>query len=168
MKLKNALPSLFQTLAQLNFFLSFLACAYARTRDSILQVIKTTGGKNMKATKTLVYALACIQELAAASRTRQVSEIAEACKIPGAYCQKVLFLLAKAGILSSVKGQGFSLIQEPQEISALRVFEALEETSERTWGEEHGSMLRLQQKFSSKLNETLSSLKVSELFAQPK
>lgn len=116
----------------------------------------------MKTTKTLAYALACIQELAKGlGQFVQVSEIAAAQNIPAAYCQKVLLALSKAGIVMSVKGQGFSLMLNPESINTLRVVRAL---NENTAGDGENSAIRgLTDTLTAKVNNALANLTVAEV-----
>ncbi len=80
----------------------------------------------MKLTKTLLYALVCLKHLAQkASDYVEVKEIATAHAIPEAYCQKVLFCLAKQGLVSSRKGKGFQLEIPLERLSLEQVSKAL-------------------------------------------
>lgn len=135
----------------------------------------------MKTTKTVAYALACIAELAKRmGEFVQVSEIAQAQNIPAAYCQKILLALSRAGIVMSVKGQGFSLILPPESLTTLRVLQAVQEDTRVTtslaphpdplpraereiWEEENEAVRTISHTLSAKLNSTLASLTVAEL-----
>jgi Rrf2 family protein len=64
----------------------------------------------VKLTKTLMYALLCLRYLSKRSgEYADVAEITSEQDIPPAYCQKVLFTLAKQGWVESCKGKGFRL-----------------------------------------------------------
>ena len=144
------------------------AHAYAReiffvtTSDKVCLMNQERRNIAMKTSKTVVYAFACIQELSKKmGEFVQVSEIALAQNIPSAYCQKVLFALAKAGIVSSVKGQGFTLAIATESISTLSILRALSdngvEASEMQSGRNLGDAL------TSKVNEVLSRMSVAEI-----
>ncbi len=80
----------------------------------------------MKETKTMTYALTCLQELATQFGDYvQVNDIARKHGLPAAYCQKILLNLSRAGIVESVKGQGFTLIRPAHEISPSLLSRAL-------------------------------------------
>ena len=80
----------------------------------------------MKDTKTMTYAITCLQELAnQLGDYVRVSDIARKHDLPAAYCQKILLILSRAGIVGSVKGQGFTLIRPVEEISPGLVGQAL-------------------------------------------
>lgn len=80
----------------------------------------------MKDTKTMTYALTCLKELAnQLGDYVQVADIARKHDLPAAYCQKILLNLSRAGIVESVKGQGFTLIRPAEEISPDRIGQAL-------------------------------------------
>ena len=122
----------------------------------------------MKTTKTVAYALGCIQELAKRmGEYMQVSEISFAQNVPAAYCQKILLALSKAGIVMSVKGQGFTLMLAPELITTLMVLQALSENSSIEI-EENGSVKTIGDTLSEKLNNTLASLTVAELLIATK
>ncbi len=73
----------------------------------------------MKETKTMSYARTCIQELANQfGDFVQVSDIARKHDLPAAYCQKILLNLSRAGIVESVRGQGFTLTRPVADLSA--------------------------------------------------
>ena len=55
----------------------------------------------------------------------EVREVARAQGIPECYCQKVLYALAKGGIVSSWKGRGFSLERPVSSINVVEVMEAV-------------------------------------------
>lgn len=117
----------------------------------------------MKPTKTIAYALACIRELSKRmGEFVQVSEIAAAQNVPAAYCQKILLALSKAGIVLSVKGQGFCLLLQPESISTLRVLQALQENSSNDYNENE-SIRMITHSLSTKLNSTLERLTVAEI-----
>ena len=121
----------------------------------------------MKMTKTFAYALACIQELAKKfGEFVQVSEIAGAQNIPAAYCQKVLFALAKAGIVMSVKGQGFSLLQEPESIATVKILRALSmdtATVVSIPNGETGTMRMISDRLSTQINNALANVTVADV-----
>ena len=80
----------------------------------------------MKTTKTMTYAMTCLRELANQFGDYvQVSDIARKHDLPAAYCQKILFSLSRAGIVESVKGQGFSLAKPVSELTPEAVTRAL-------------------------------------------
>ena len=89
----------------------------------------------MKVKKTMTYALTCIRELDVQfGGYVQVADIAKKHDLPAAYCQKILRMLAQAGIVESVKGQGFSLLRPVNEISEHRVSQALlPESKNQVW-----------------------------------
>lgn len=117
----------------------------------------------MKTSKTVAYALACIAELAKKTgEFVQVSEIAQAQNLPAAYCQKILLSLSRAGIVMSVKGQGFTLILPPESLTTLRVLQALQET-ESIETKEITALKTISDTLSAKVNGALASLTVAEL-----
>lgn len=117
----------------------------------------------MKTTKTVAYALACIAELAKRmGEFVQVSEIAQAQNVPAAYCQKILLSLSRAGIVMSVKGQGFTLILPPETLTTLKVLQAIQE-NDPVESQENESVRNISNTLSAKLNSTLASLTVAEL-----
>ena len=80
----------------------------------------------MRMTKTITYGLACLKALAKrCGEFVQVAEIALEQDIPAAYCQKILLALARAGLVESVKGKGFTLLKPVEKISTLEVIRAL-------------------------------------------
>ena len=118
----------------------------------------------MKPTKTVVYALACIQELAKKfGDFVQVSEIALARNIPSAYCQKILLSLVRAGILLSVKGRGYRLLLAPGEISTLKVLDAISESPFSDFGADDRMLNDLSMTFATKVNHSLANLSVADL-----
>ncbi len=78
------------------------------------------------------YGLAAMHTL---SRTPQdqpipTQEIAKRANIPKNYLEQILAALKKAGLVHSIRGPrgGYFLTRAPEEISVLKIFEALEET----------------------------------------
>ena len=123
----------------------------------------------MKLTKTFAYALACIQELAKRQRDFVlVSEIAAAQGIPAPYCQKVLFALAKAGIVVSVRGQGFCLMEPPEMITISRVIHALGDEVNVTSFSPVEPLNDLSKGLNAMVHGSLSNLTVSEIIAAAK
>ena len=137
----------------------------------------------MKTTKTVAYALACIAELAKRmGEFVEVREVAQVQNIPAAYCQKILLALSRAGIVMSVKGQGFTLILPPEDLTTLRVLQALQETekmdsrlrsprlrlseaggNDNSESDENGSIKTIGDTLAAKMNSALASLTVAEL-----
>lgn len=62
------------------------------------------------------------------------AEVAEAESIPPYYLAKVLQDLARAGILSSVRGRGggFKMLREPEEIPVMEILQAVENIKKLT------------------------------------
>ena len=117
----------------------------------------------MKTTKTVGYALACIAELAKRmGEFVQVSEIAAAQNIPVSYCQKVLLALSRSGIVVSVKGQGFCLAIAPENISTLKVMQAMREDSAAE-SEMSDSIRSIGDTLAMKVNAALAALTVADV-----
>lgn len=80
----------------------------------------------MKAKKTMSYAMTCIAELAnQLGDFVQVGEIARKHGLPAAYCQKILLTLSRAGIVESIRGQGFTLARPASDVTSETVGKAL-------------------------------------------
>ncbi|OGR82182.1 MAG: hypothetical protein A2901_04315 [Elusimicrobia bacterium RIFCSPLOWO2_01_FULL_54_10] len=87
---------------------------------------KQTEVANMKVTKTLSYAMTCIRELATQlGDFVQVADIARKHGLPAAYCQKVLLRLSRAGMVESIKGQGFTLARSVHQLTPEAVCKAI-------------------------------------------
>jgi Rrf2 family protein len=85
-------------------------------------MIQTDSGK---------YAIRAMAYIAAREEPAEpisAAEVAEAEAIPPYYLAKVLQDLARAGILSSVRGRGggFKLLRKPEEIPVMEILEAVE------------------------------------------
>lgn len=79
--------------------------------------------------RTAEYALRAMVCLAGAGPEKTTAQaIAEATSVPEGYMAKVLNTLARAGLVVSQRGPtgGFALAVEPEELSVLRVIEAVE------------------------------------------
>lgn len=116
----------------------------------------------MRFTKTLMYALACLKHLAENfGEYVEVRTMAAAHQIPAAYCQRVLFALARAGIVSSRKGKGFMSNVPLGEVSIQRLTEILDpgtHTREEMGQNGYGVLME-------KLESELNSIKVSQLLS---
>jgi len=80
----------------------------------------------MKFNRTLAYGLACLSYLEKRNEGGWVEakEIAQHENLPVSYCNKVLGVLARGGILRSSRGRGFKLSRSLDEISAWSLLEA--------------------------------------------
>ena len=124
---------------------------------------------NMKITKTFAYALACIQELAKKCGTYvQTAELAVSQNIPAPYCQKILYALAKSGILNSIKGQGFCLLLSPAEITTLRVLRALSEGGQMDSSGASQGALNFSDQINSRLNSALENITIAQMMLSAK
>ncbi len=116
----------------------------------------------MKFTKTLLYALTCLKHLAESfGRYVEVREIAAAHQMPEPYCQRVLFALARKGIVLSRRGKGFMSNTPLEEVSLQRLTEILDSgkhTREEMGQNGYGA-------FMEKLDRELDSIKVSQLLS---
>ena len=98
------------------------------------------------------YAISCLSELARFPNEDIPAErVASAREIPTAYAQKVLQMLARAGLVLSQKGSGYRLAAPLSDITALAVVRAVEEPAERDLGDAAGA---LQVKIERTLQET--------------
>ena len=121
----------------------------------------------MKTSKTMVYALTCLKELANQyGEFVQVSEIARKHDLPASYCQKILLTLSQTGIVESVKGRGFTLVKPAETITALQVLKALSGSGRRAGG---GSGFypadMIGRVLAERLDQTLSELRLSEMLS---
>lgn len=119
----------------------------------------------MRTTKTVAYALACLQELAKRfGEFMQVYEIARNQNIPAAYCQKILLTLSRAGIVESVKGHGFMLIKPIETIATLEIIKAFsQEANGGVETNESFPLRAIQENLSARLNKAFAELSVSEV-----
>ncbi|OGS50718.1 MAG: hypothetical protein A3J79_12515 [Elusimicrobia bacterium RIFOXYB2_FULL_62_6] len=81
----------------------------------------------VKINKTLAYGLACLHYLGE-NESREwlkVSEISRRQNLPGAYCNKVLQALVRAGLVESQKGKGYRLNRKLDDINVWELMEAL-------------------------------------------
>lgn len=121
----------------------------------------------MKTTKTIGYAIACLHALAKRlGEFVQVSEIALTQNIPAAYCQKVLLLMSRAGLVESIKGRGFTLIRSFESISTLEVIRALNQGSDKKIAEEPEIPQGTNDFLTDQVNRLLAKLSVAEVAAQ--
>lgn len=119
----------------------------------------------MKTTKTVIYALACISELAKKTgEFVQVSEIALAHNIPMAYCQKVLWKLSRSGFVESVKGKGFAMVRQSETIKTADIIKALGEHESPSVAS--GKMKTIEEFLSNRISSVLSNISVEEVFAE--
>ena len=81
----------------------------------------------MKMNKTLAYGLACLHFLGENEGREwlRVSEISKTHGLPGAYCNKVLQALVRAGLVDSQKGKGYRLRKKLDDISVWELMESL-------------------------------------------
>lgn len=115
----------------------------------------------MKMNRTLVYALTCLWELAQRPfEWTMAGEIALRHNLPVSYCYKVLESLARAGLIESVRGQGFQLTRPLDRISCLELMEACSEGA-REQREIFGS--GLVEGFRSQMNHLLQGLTLQDL-----
>ena len=119
----------------------------------------------MKPTKTIAYALACLKALARnPGAYLQVAEIAAAEVIPAAYCQKILLALARAGLVESLKGRGFTLHRPVESITTLEVVRALTVEDARDSDQDSGRSIRtISELLASRLSKMYAELSVAEL-----
>jgi Rrf2 family protein len=118
----------------------------------------------MKTTKTVAYALACLQKLAEhAGEYVQACEIALAQEIPQAYCQKILLALSNAGIVESVKGRGFMLLKPFESITTLEVLQALENPREEKPEDPGDRSQAIHEILSSHLAKLMAGLTIAEV-----
>ncbi len=91
------------------------------------------------------YGLAAMYALTHAPQDQPIptQEIAERANIPKNYLEQILAALKKAGLVRSIRGPkgGYLLTQAPEEISALKIFEAVEETLSVVDKQNNGSAL---------------------------
>ncbi|OGS04390.1 MAG: hypothetical protein A3G41_00135 [Elusimicrobia bacterium RIFCSPLOWO2_12_FULL_59_9] len=77
--------------------------------------------------QTVIYAIGCVLELAKRQgQFAEVREISKAQAIPESYCQKVLYALAKKGVLTSWKGRGFCLDRALDSLSLADILDAVQ------------------------------------------
>lgn len=115
----------------------------------------------MKFTKTLLYALACLKHLAESfGRYVEVREIAAAHQIPEPYCQRVLFALAREGIVISRKGKGFMSNTPLDRLSLQRLTGILNSAGCHREMEANGYGLLME-----RLENQLDGISVSQLLA---
>ncbi|MEW6601770.1 MAG: Rrf2 family transcriptional regulator [Nitrospirota bacterium] len=82
-------------------------------------------------TRKTDYAIRCVLHLAERyGETIMINDIAEGRKIPKSFLAKILQILARAGIVESLRGVkgGFRLARNPSEICLLDIVEAMEGT----------------------------------------
>ena len=119
----------------------------------------------MRLTRTISYALACLCELARhCGEYVQVCEIALAQEIPQAYCQKILLLLSRAGLVESIKGRGFTLVKPVESITTLEVVKALSigEADDPSQAENYATRL-IHEALSNRLNQALAEMSIAEV-----
>lgn len=84
----------------------------------------------MKLNQKVRYGLECLFELASTpTEYTDGDHIATARGIPSAYAQKILSALAQYGLIYSMKGQGYRLARPLEDITALEVIKALDQTA---------------------------------------
>jgi Rrf2 family protein len=82
-------------------------------------------------TRKTDYAIRCVLYLAVSGKeTVMIHEIADKAKVPKSFLAKILQRLAKAGIVTSLRGVkgGFKLAKRVKDVSLLDVVEAMEGT----------------------------------------
>ncbi|MBI4299895.1 MAG: Rrf2 family transcriptional regulator [Chloroflexi bacterium] len=79
----------------------------------------------MQLTRQADYAVRAVLDLSV-HQTAHIKDIATRHQIPGAYLQKVLWVLSKTGVIQTMRGPrgGVRLTRPPQEITLLEVVEA--------------------------------------------
>jgi len=94
----------------------------------------------------------------------QVCEIALAQEIPQAYCQKILLLLSRAGLVESIKGRGFTLVKPVESITTLEVVKALSigEADDPSQAENYATRL-IHEALSNRLNQALAEMSIAEV-----
>ena len=113
--------------------------------------------------QTIVYAIRCLMELAKREGEYvEVREVARAQGIPECYCQKVLYALAKGGIVSSWKGRGFSLERPVSSINVVEVMEAVRGSGRGVKAE--GSAL--EQELNMRIHDLIKGLFLGDLMME--
>jgi len=84
----------------------------------------------MKLNQKVRYGLECMFELASnPTEYRDAERIALARSVPTAFAQKILSALSQAGLVYAMKGQGYRIARPLEDITALEVINALEQTT---------------------------------------
>ena len=112
---------------------------------------------------SVVYAMACLMYLA--RRRGQViplSEIAAGQGLPTPYCQKLLGALAKAGLISSSRGHGYSLSRDPKDVNLRQVMEALSSVTHPHAKKEQDGFTALTETIDRKLSVQMEGVHVSD------
>lgn len=114
----------------------------------------------MRMNRTMMYALACLWELARTpSDWVLAARIATQRGLPAAYCYKVLEALAKAGLVESARGQGFRLVRPLEQISCLEFIKACNDSAP----EHEASGLELADSFRTRMDSILGGLMLQDL-----
>ena len=113
--------------------------------------------------QTMGYAIRCLMELAKRDgKYVEVREVARAQGIPECYCQKVLYALAKGGIVSSWKGRGFSLERPVGSINVVEVMEAVRRSGRGAKAEES----ELVQELNMRIHDLMKGLFLGDLMME--
>ncbi|MBI4249194.1 MAG: Rrf2 family transcriptional regulator [Elusimicrobia bacterium] len=113
--------------------------------------------------QTMVYAIRCLMELAKRpGKHVEVREVARAQGIPECYCQKVLYALAKGGIVSSWKGRGFGLERPVSSINVMEVMEAVRASGKSAKAEESA----LVQELNTRIHDLMKGLFLGDLLME--
>lgn len=114
----------------------------------------------MRMNKTMMYALACLWELAQAPADWILAaRIAAKHGLPIAYCYKVLEALFRAGLVESARGQGFRLARPLERITCLELINACNGKP----SQEESLGLEFTRGFNSKIDGLLGSLTIQDL-----
>lgn len=102
----------------------------------MINVINGNGSRSVILSQTAVYALKAVLYLAEEDGPDpvRVDQIAEALDVPRNYLSKILYSLARAGVLSSTRGPhgGFRLAKKPSELTLSRVVDTFDEVEVRS------------------------------------
>ena len=114
----------------------------------------------MRMNRTMMYALACLWELAQTPADWLLAaRIAAKRGLPAAYCYKVLEALSRAGLVESARGQGFRLSRPLEQISCLEFVKACNDDAP-----ESGAFgLELANSFRTRMDSVLSGLTLQDL-----
>jgi len=110
--------------------------------------------------KTMMYALACLWELAQTpAEWMLAARIAEKRGLPVAYCYKVLEALSRAGLVESARGQGFMLTKPLEQISCLELVDACNGAP----AQEENAILDFVKSFNSRIDSLLGNLNIRDM-----
>lgn len=114
----------------------------------------------MRMNKTMMYALACLWEMAQTPADWILAaRIAAKHGLPAAYCYKVLETLSRAGLVESARGQGFRLTRPLERITCLELVDACNGAS----SQEESSILEFARGFNSRIDGLLGSMTIRDM-----